>query len=94
MKTADLDLGFEPMHTDDLTEPCGQRSVEAEHENRLALSSCQVEAAISKDHGLTRSRDAVDDAMTVPQRPCELLLLKIHDLDDIRSIPGRRAVDE
>jgi hypothetical protein len=63
----------------------GQRAVEAQHQHRLvgARRGGQVLGAEDQDHGLARTRRAVDHAVALAQRARHLLLLQVHHLQQV-----------
>src|SRR5689334_5462355 len=61
----------------------GQRFVEAKDQDRLGHDLGELRAAVSQNHGLARAGDAMNHAVPLAEASSQLLLLQIHDSDDV-----------
>ncbi len=62
-----------------------QRLVVAKDRNRPLAQLCEVLGAITQDQRFARTRHAVNHAMPFPQAARQLLLLQVHDTNEIRD---------
>ena len=76
-----------PLHQ--VFEAAGQGLVVAEHQHRLVLAAGKLHAAVAQDHRLAGSGHAMNDPVPVAKRAGELLLLQVHDPDDVGDLDRR-----
>ncbi|MNP03535.1 hypothetical protein D3C76_954220 [compost metagenome] len=85
VEVIDLDTIGNGFRDKEVTEPCGQRNIETQHQNRFVQRLSKIEATKRQNQGLPGTRNTMNYPMSLSETSRQNLLLNIHDLDDVRQ---------